>query len=437
MTGRAPKRYRPAESQDEAYPHIGNSNGGGYDVKKDIQRDRWRNQPYAKDRHNMSPTGSLKTKQPQRSGNLHGITADNLPTAPPGLRTKTMRFYKNRPVQRSLNWRVSGHGWQGTSRDLVRPSCRQGTVALKECQSGSERHGLWRECVERLGTMNNGTCQNCHQAGRLCTNFQKAIWNANSKYKYSNPGKFKQEDGGDGPDEEDDEGEHPEQDSALDLDGLNEFKGLNPNDLDLPLATADAANRITKLNYYILAPIARKLKWRLDSDGSRVGFKRGGCSSGDNGNARKRQRLQPQTEVSGSPATKSHIITLRYRPARPANSAPPSAGHQAPGFPDSSVTRETPSAMETYAQNACQTSDIHLKPPSHVNTRVGTEKFSVGKNAVSRHDGKVLKFPLSKEALFNLSMLRQARREMMAHLQKVERRIAQLEKNQKAGWDPV
>lgn len=66
---------------------------------------------------------------------------------------------------------------------------------------------------------------------------------------------------------------------------------------------------------------------------------------------------------------------------------------------------------------------------------------NISPRAPSRHDGKVIPFPLDPKTINELPLLKQAARDLAAHLAVVEKRVRQLEevenKKKKAGnpWD--
>lgn len=77
---------------------------------------------------------------------------------------------------------------------------------------------------------------------------------------------------------------------------------------------------------------------------------------------------------------------------------------------------------------------------NNINT-VPKAEAKVSPRAPSRHDGKVIPFPLDPKSINDLPLLRQASRDLATHLAVVEKRIRQLEeeenKRKKAGnpWD--
>ncbi|RDW79220.1 DUF3716 domain-containing protein [Aspergillus mulundensis] len=296
------------------------------------------------------------------------------------------------------------------------------------------------------------------------------------------------------------ESEEPQgQEDTGDTKTPTEFKGLNPNDLDLPTATAEAASATPKLNYYILTPIARNLEWRLDSKGEPVRkslpiksmaimgfmqtrgpeptepcsgcrdgkgpwrrcvtgerdksmgrwkcancrFSRRHCDLGPNtgdkqsGNSGSKPYKRPRLscEQPEIPARKLTITTLRYRPGQSEDSARLPLFQQPARLPHSPASRERSKSLETIGKDAAGKLNIRLQPAKPDRHRIGTNNANVGRNLTSRHDGKVLKFPMGKDALFNLPILLQAERDLKAHVERVERRITQLKENEKASWD--
>lgn len=83
---------------------------------------------------------------------------------------------------------------------------------------------------------------------------------------------------------------------------------------------------------------------------------------------------------------------------------------------------------------------VELPDDSDAPDTVPKAEKNVSPRAPSRHDGKVIPFPLNPKTINDLPLLKQAARDLAAHLAVVEKRVRQLEeenKKKKAGnpWD--
>ncbi|RDW79212.1 DUF3716 domain-containing protein [Aspergillus mulundensis] len=144
--------------------------------------------------------GSAADQHPSNA-NFPGVTADNVPIIPKGTINKTIRYYAPCPIVRSLDWREpdgpnvgEGKPWTGGIGDLEAAFVQtRGAIAKSPCESCSAGKGLWKSCVERLGSKNNGICANCWQAGGFCTNFNKQAGDASAprahgfRFRFRNP----------------------------------------------------------------------------------------------------------------------------------------------------------------------------------------------------------------------------------------------------------
>ncbi|CEL08827.1 hypothetical protein ASPCAL11972 [Aspergillus calidoustus] len=205
---------------------------------------------------------------------------------------------------------------------------------------------------------------------------------------------------------------------------------------DLPDAPFEATQPV--LNYYKRLPVLRKLDWRED----------------DNGQPIRRELANTRTLIAGYVQTRGQLAetpctfctqgkgiwqecvigsdTQDERPMTKACANCRFSGRSACNLRSGSSSSQSPAPRIVELEDGDDTS-------------LGTKrtKFKAeGSRTPSRHDGKVIPFPLDPGTIGNLPLLKQAAEDLAAHLAVVKARINQLDeekrkKTTRNPWDLV
>ncbi|OJI99337.1 hypothetical protein ASPVEDRAFT_80948 [Aspergillus versicolor CBS 583.65] len=248
---------------------------------------------------------------------------------------------------------------------------------------------------------------------------------------------------------------------------ISEFVGITLD--DLPIAPLGTSNPI--MMYYLDFPVKRKLDWSTDENGNpkRRNLKDAGSLIAGFVQTRGELAETPCNWCSqGKGVWERCVIGSDVQDGKPMSEA--CANCRFSRRPDctfrTSYDREESLETDSVADYGAQAyQSPFLTPPSRnqrrapfldlrlqsrrvvelpddntLNTALETEtKTSL--RAPSRHDGKVIPFPLDPKSINDLPLLKQASRDLAAHLAVVDKRIRQLEeeekKRKKAGnpWD--
>ncbi|KAL3444934.1 hypothetical protein BJX65DRAFT_310306 [Aspergillus insuetus] len=206
---------------------------------------------------------------------------------------------------------------------------------------------------------------------------------------------------------------------------------------DLPDAPFEATQPV--LNYYKRLPVLRKLDWRKDDNGQPIRRELANTGTLIAGYVQTRGQLAetPCTFCTqGKGIWQACIIGSDTQDGKPMTKA----------CANCRFSRRSTCNLRSGSSSSQSPTPRIVELEDGDDTSLGTKRTifeAKGPKTPSRHDGKVIPFPLDPATIGNLPLLKQATQDLAAHLGVVKARINQLEEEERRGkstrnpWDLV